>query len=253
MRIDRRLLMKGGLVSMTVRSPARAARSSHVAGRFEALAFDAFAVFDPRPVAVLAETHFPASGSKLVELWRTRQFEYSWLRAAAGQYVDFMKVTEEALVFAGAALKLPLSGEQRDELLRAYLALRTWPDAKRVLQQLRSADLRLALLSNLTPDMLEGSIAASGLDGVFEHVLSTDQAKTYKPTRDAYRLGVDALRLPKSNILFVAFAGWDAAGAKAFGYPTFWLNRQGLPAEELGSKADAEGRSLADLPAYALD
>lgn len=255
MHIDRRQLIQGSLASMTgLRSPEQSRRSSRPAtARFKALAFDAFPIFDPRPIDARAETLFPGNGTRLVELWRNRQFEYSWLRTASGQYVDFMKVSEEALVFAGNALKLQLSGETRDQLLRAYLALGAWPDAKPALQALRSAGVRLALLSNLTPDMLKGSIATSGLDGVFEHVLSTDRAKTYKPSPDAYRLGVNAFGLAKSQILFVAFAGWDAAGAKAFGYPTFWVNRLGLPSEELGSKADAEGKSLADLTAYALD
>lgn len=255
MRIDRRLLIKGSLVSMTgLRLPAKAQIASGAApARFKALAFDAFPIFDPRPIAALAETLFPGSGSRLVELWRTRQFEYSWLRVAEGRYADFMTVSREALLFAANALKLRLSAEKSDQLLRCYLALGTWPDARPALQRLQTAGVRLALLSNLTPDMLEGSIASSGLDGVFEHVLSTDQAKTYKPAPDAYRLALESFGLARTQILFVAFAGWDAAGAKAFGYPTFWVNRLGLPSEELGGKADAEGQSLADLAAYVLD
>jgi 2-haloacid dehalogenase len=98
--------------------------------------------------------------------------------------------------------------------------------------------------------MLEGSLKTSGLDGLFEHVLSTDHARTYKPDPRAYQLGVTVLGLPKEEILFVAFASWDAAGSKAFGYPTFWVNRLGLPAEELGQKADGEGKTLADLQKF---
>ncbi len=245
--IPRRLALKGGLVLAVDLLAATVATM-----RFEAVAFDAFAVFDPRPIAELAEALYPGNGSRLIELWRIRQFEYSWLRTTSGHYADFMKVTEQALIFAANALKLELSGVQRDRLLGAYLSLRTWPDAKPALHQLQAAGLRLAFLSNFTPAMLVGSIASSGLEGVFEHALSTDQAKTYKPSPAAYRLGVDVLGLPKDSILFVAFAGWDAAGAKAFGYPTFWVNRLGLPAEELGSRADAEGKTLGDLVAFAL-
>jgi 2-haloacid dehalogenase len=32
---------------------------------------------------------------------------------------------------------------------------------------------------------------------------------------------IDAFTLKREEILFAAFAGWDAAGAKWFGYPTF--------------------------------
>jgi 2-haloacid dehalogenase len=63
-------------------------------------------------------------------------------------------------------------------------------------------------------------------------------------------MGIDAFKLKREEILFVAFAGWDAAGAKSFGYPTFWVNRLGLPAEKLGVTADAVGPNLTDLVTF---
>ena len=65
--------------------------------------FDAFPVFDPRPVAALAEAEFPGHGAELAALWRTRQFEYSWLRAIARDYVDFWQCTDDALLCAAAS------------------------------------------------------------------------------------------------------------------------------------------------------
>ena len=47
--------------------------------------------------------------------------------------------------------------------------------------------------------------------------------------------------------VFAAFGGWDAAGAKFLGYPTFWVNRLKLPIEELGVAPDAIGQNLTDL------
>ena len=57
-------------------------------------------------------------------------------------------------------------------------------------------------------------------------------------------------RLPREQVLFVAFAGWDAAGASRFGYQTYWVNRMKLPAEELGHVPDGIGRSLDDLVSF---
>ena len=73
------------------------------------------------------------------------------------------------------------------------------------------------------------------MNGVFDHVLTADRVSAYKPDPRAYRIGLDAFGLNPDQILFAAFAGWDAAGAKSFGYPTFWVNRQNQPAEELVS------------------
>src|SRR5215467_7110576 len=67
--------------------------------KFKAIAFDAFPIFDPRPVFRLAEELFPGQGAALSDEWRTRQFEYTWIRAAAHQYKDFWHVTQDGLIY----------------------------------------------------------------------------------------------------------------------------------------------------------
>ncbi|HEX4299269.1 MAG TPA: haloacid dehalogenase type II [Gammaproteobacteria bacterium] len=209
--------------------------------------FDAFPVFDPRPVATLVKQLFPTQGEVLAELWRTKQFEYTWLRTVSDQYRNFWDVTRDALHFGCHTLKLDLSQTDEDRLMAAYLQLKPWPDAPDALRRMKQAGLKLGFLSNFTTGMLQANIHGSGLDGVFDHVLSTDQAGAFKPDPRAYRLGVDVFGVSKQEAVFVAFAGWDAAGAAAFGYPTFWVNRFGQPAEELGFAADATGATLTAL------
>ncbi|MCW2205488.1 FMN phosphatase YigB (HAD superfamily) [Bradyrhizobium elkanii] len=63
-------------------------------------------------------------------------------------------------------------------------------------------------------------------------------------------MGVDAFGLRKEEIVFAAFAGWDVAGAKWFGYPTFWVNRSHAIVEELGVVPDGTGSGLNDLVAF---
>ncbi len=220
--------------------------------RPRAVAFDGFAIFDPRPISGLAEALFPGRGRDLVGAWRTRQFEYQWLRALSDRYADFWQVTEESLRYAARSLRIELDPESRSRLMQAHLALEAWPDVPASLQALRAAGLRLALLSNMTSSMLTSGIEHAGLPGVFEQVLSTDVIRSYKPDPRAYRLAVDALHLERAEILFVAFAGWDAVGARWFGYPTFWANRLDLPAEEMGAPPDATGRDLSGLPELLL-
>lgn len=224
-------------------------RSAHAATdtQIKAIAFDAFPIFDPRPVFALAEQLFPGKGAALSNTWRTRQFEYQWLRALSRQYADFWQVTEDSLVFAAEKLKLDLTADKRAKLMGAYLELKTWPDVAPALALLKDAGYRLAFLSNATPNILDAGIKHAGLCNVFEFVLSTDKIKTFKPDPRAYRMGVDAFGLKKEQILFVAFAGWDAAGAKAFGNPCYWVNRLNLPTERLGVAPDGIGTNLNDL------
>ncbi len=218
----------------------------------KAVAFDAFPILDPRPVFSLVDELFPARGADLSSVWRTKQFEYMWLRALSQRYSDFWQVTGDALVFAAKALKVELTPEKHARLMEMYLKLRCWPEVPSALRSLKKAGIRLAFLSNMTATMLQAGIRNSQLDGVFDYVLSTDRVKAYKPDPRAYRMGLDALGLKPNQILFAAFAGWDAAGAKSFGYPTFWVNRQNQPGDELGVTPDAIGRNLDDLVAFVI-
>ena len=107
--------------------------------------------------------------------------------------------------------------------------------------------ITLSFLSNMTNEMLHSCIKHNKIEHYFDHVISTDNAKTYKPDPTAYQLGIDTLKLKKKEILFVAFAGWDACGSKWFGYPTFWLNRLATAIEELNAAPDAIGKSMDDM------
>jgi len=248
MSLHRRKFLKlaaAGVIghSLTTSSITRA-NSKH---KIKAVAFDAFPIFDPRPIFALAEDLFPGKGEQLGKAWRTRQFEYQWLRALSGQYADFWQATEDGLLFAAKSLKLNMNDTKRQQLMNAYLNLKPWPDVKNALKQLKDGGLRLTFLSNMTAKMLETNTRNAELNQYFDHIISTDRAKTYKPDPRAYQLGVDVLKLKREEIAFAAFAGWDVAGAKWFGYPTFWVNRAGFANEELGVKPDAMGKNLIQL------
>ena len=239
-------LAAGGVAAANALAPARQARAARGA-KIKAIAFDGFPIIDPRPVAARTEEIFPGKGVELGNAWRTRQFEYTWLRTLGGSYVDFWQVTEESLMFAAKLLKIELSADQRDQLLQSYLGLKAWPDVLPALKQLRDAGIRMAFLSNLTDTMLDAAVKNSGLEGFLEGHLSTDKVRAFKPDPRAYQMGLDAFNLKKEEIAFAAFAGWDAAGARWFGYPTFWVNRLNAPVEELNVVPDGIGSGLGDL------
>jgi 2-haloacid dehalogenase len=220
-------------------------------GPIAAVAFDLFTLFDPRGVERAVEAALPGEGAELARLWRGRQFEYAFLRAAAGQYTDFRRVTEDALDVAATARGHALSPATRARLVDAYQELEPWPDARPTLLALRAAGLRLAPLANYAPSMLRALLDRAGFTPLFDHLLSTDLARTFKPDPRAYQLGVDAFALPPARIAFSAFGGWDAAGAAWFGYPTFWVNRLGVLPDRLAPEgAFATGHDLGAVRAW---
>jgi 2-haloacid dehalogenase len=213
-----------------------------------ALVFDAYGtLFDVHSVVALCDELWPGRGAQVSQLWRTKQLEYTWLRSLMGRYEDFAHVTAAGLDYACAVLGLPCDDARRRRLMRAYLHLATFPEVKDALARLHG--VKLAILSNGAPAMLEDLVANAGLAAAIPHVLSVDEVGIYKPSPRVYQLAVDRLGVPAGAIGFVSSNGWDAAGAKAFGFRTFWVNRAGLPVDALGAAPDRVIGSLAELPA----
>ena len=220
--------------------------------RFKAIAFDGFPIIDASPVTSLVRELFPSTGDQVATLWRQRQFEYTWLRTLSGRYADFWTVTQEALEFAAESLGVALNAGTRDRLMQEHLALKAWPDALPALRALKSAGIRMRFLSNLTVPMLDAAVRNASLDGFFEGHLSTDIVRAFKPDPRAYQMAENAFDCDRNEIVFAASAAWDAAGAKWFGLPTFWVNRTSSRPEALDATADAEGRGLEDLVHFVL-
>ncbi len=243
-------LLAGSALGSTVRGAHAAKPAPARPSRIRAVAFDLFTIFDPRSVVAVAETIVPGKARELCESWRVRQFEYSWLHTAAGTYRDFRAVTEDALAYAARAHGINLSADASRTLVASYERLAPWPDSRAALESMKTAGLRLAPLANFTPGMIENLLGNAGLRPLFDEIISTDRAKTFKPDPRAYSLGPSVLRRRREEIAFAAFGGWDAAGASWFGYPTFWVNRLGAPAEELPPGPDAVGSTLTELASW---
>ena len=95
--------------------------------------------------------------------------------------------------------------------------------------------------------MLDEVIHHHRLTDTFEAVISVDPLRRYKPDPAVYQLAADRLKLGCEHIGFVSANGWDASGAKSFGFQVFWINRGGLPAETSGFAPDHVLSDLSEL------
>ncbi|WP_165068824.1 haloacid dehalogenase type II [Paludisphaera rhizosphaerae] len=220
--------------------------------RFKAVAFDYFVIFNANSVVPAVEKAFPGKGGEFTKTWRAKQFDYCFLRSIVGGHADFAKVTEDALVYTAESMKLDLTPEKRSNLLDAYLHMEPWPDAADALRKLRAAGIRIITVSNFSTKMLKANAENAGIADLFDELLSTEVNGTYKPDPRAYALGMEHLHLAKDEILFTAFGGWDAWGAKRFGYTTYWVNRFNLPMEELDAKPDATSNDMEGMLKFVL-
>ncbi|OIN66041.1 haloacid dehalogenase, type II [Exiguobacterium sp. KRL4] len=204
----------------------------------KALVFDVYGtLFDVHSVKVKAEELYPKHGEAISQAWRQKQLEYSFLRQLNGQYVPFSQVTRDALRYALLQLKLHVTEEHITELMDVYLKLDHYPEVDTVLQQMRGK--QLAVFSNGSHDMLDPLIKQSGLADRFDYIISVDDIKQYKPTPASYMHALNTLGLKREEVLFMSSNGWDITGAKSFGFRTAWINRSGLPVEELNLDPDS--------------
>jgi 2-haloacid dehalogenase len=128
-----------------------------------------------------------------------------------------------------------------------YAKLQSFPENLGVLRKLKEMGLKMAVLSNGNPHMLESAVEAAGMRSCFSHVLSVDAVKKFKTAPEAYQLAQDIFGLPAKNVLFVSSNCWDACAATWFGYTTFWVNRSHAPLEELDVTPDATGTDMTSL------
>jgi 2-haloacid dehalogenase len=214
-----------------------------------ALVFDAYGtLFDVLSVTTLCETLFPGSGSALAVLWRSKQLQYSLLRSMMERYVDFWRITDEALVYSARALGLHLTSDARQRLMDAYRTLDSFDDVLPGLQRLKAQGSRLAILSNGTPGMLESAAKSAGIAAVLDDIISVDEIQVFKPSPRVYHHAATRLGLRIGDLGFVSSNGWDVAGAASAGLTTFWMQRNASePAEELGYGAAHVVHAVPDL------
>lgn len=219
-----------------------------MSGPIDAVLFDAYGtLYDVYSVQARCEQEYPGKGAALSQLWRSKQLEYTWLRSLMNNYVDFEVVTRAALRHACKSLQLPLRDASVDALMNEYLRLATFPEVKGALAKL--SHLKLAILSNGSPKLLQAIVENAGLTSTFAEVISVDPLRIYKPHPSVYQLGVEKVAVPKERIAFISSNYWDATGATAFGFRTYWINRSKAEPDELGYAPAQVLSNLDDLVA----
>jgi 2-haloacid dehalogenase len=215
----------------------------------KACVFDAYGtLFDFASAAGRCRDVLGDDVDRLTALWRDKQLQYTWLRAAQGRHADFWQVTGDALDFALETLNIDKPA-LRDRLMTLYLTLDPFPEVAGVLQALKTDGLKVAILSNGSPRMLDAAVQGAKLAALIDAVLSVEEVGVYKPHPKVYQLAVDHLGVSAAAIAFQSSNAWDAHAASAFGMRVVWCNRYAQRPERLPGSPDREIRSLAELPA----
>lgn len=219
--------------------------------------FDAYGtLFDVAAAARQAadEPQFPALKTRWMDVaahWRSKQLQYSWLRAVTGAHTDFWEVTQNGLDWALEATGLDGDPALRQRLLDLYWELQAYSEVPAMLKDLKNAGLNTAILSNGSPAMLDGAVKSAGLGDVLDAVLSVESVGIFKPDARVYDLVGKRFACAKSDVLFVSSNGWDAAAAAGYGFVTAWANRANEPVDRLPWVPDYVVSDLTSIPELA--
>ena len=196
----------------------------------EHFVFDAFGtLFDVHSVAREHAAALGPNWSRLSEIWRNKQLEYTWIHAGMNEHIPFRDITRLSLHYA-----LRMTGLDEaiaPSLLESYQRLAAFPEVATVLSALKARGAKLAILSNGDTDMLDDLVESANLTGIFDALISTRAAGTFKPVPKVYALATEVFSVKPDAITFLSSNRWDIAGAASFGLQTIWVNRAGNPDE----------------------
>lgn len=155
----------------------------------------------------------PSDGQR----WRA---EYLRISYVTGPYRPYNDLVSDAAASAG------LPGRLANELDARYAEIAPWPDSNETLRALKSAGLKLGIVTNCSERL--GRLAAQRLKIDFDTVVTAERAGFYKPDPRPYAVALHELRIPSERVLFVAGSAYDMFGTAKVGLTTYWHDRIGM-------------------------
>ncbi len=190
----------------------------------KAIIFDAYGtLFDVNSAAESCKDKIGDRWENFANYWRTTQLEYTWLRSLMKRHKDFWQVTEDSLDKSMKAYEIETS--LRNELLDLYKILSPYKEVPEVLRLLKKKDLKVAILSNGTPTLLNQLVNSNNLENLFDNIFSVEEVGIYKPDFKVYDIPVKKYQIDKNEVVFLSANTWDVSGGGNYGYNSIWVNR----------------------------
>ena len=212
----------------------------------KAIIFDAYGtLFDVNSAAKMCKSKIGDKWESFSNYWRMTQLEYTFLRTLMNRYKDFWQITEDSLDKSMKVYEIDIS--LKEELLRLYKKLSVFPEVKQTLISLKKKKLKLAILSNGTPALLNGLVRSNDLNDLFNDIFSIDEVKVYKPSTQVYEMPIKKYQIEKNEVAFLSANTWDVSGGGNFGYISIWVNRNNSIFDNLDYKPSREIKNLIEL------
>ena len=212
----------------------------------KAIIFDAYGtLFDVNSAAEKCKEKIGDKWEGFANYWRTTQLEYTWLRSLMNKHKDFWQVTEDSL--DKSMIFFNIDQSMRNELLDLYKILSTFPEVKEVLTKLTERKIKIAILSNGTPSLLNELIKSNNLNNIFDDIFSIEEVGIYKPDSKVYDIPIKKYQIKKNEVAFLSANTWDVSGGGNYGYNSIWVNRNNSIFDKLDYEPKEQIKNLKEI------
>ena len=167
-----------------------------------------------------------------------RDYRVMRFQAVLEPYRPYKEILPASLEHAMRLHGLPYRKEDGDALVAAVPRFGPFPEVPAVLRSLKEK-YQIAIISNTDDDLIAGNIERIGVH--FDYVITAEQARAYKPSREAFEYALRVTGRTPDRVIHVAQGfEYDIMPACGLGMRRIWINRSGrrgsnafMPYEEL--------------------
>jgi 2-haloacid dehalogenase len=160
-------------------------------------------------------------------------------RLEGGPWRPYRDILHDVCGAIGKALGVTFSRAECEALPDSLKNWLPFPDTIAALRQLKQ-HFSLTILSNIDDALFAKTREALGV--AFDHIITAEQVRSYKPAEAHFREALRRLKVPADQILHVAQSLYhDHVPARRLGFRTAWVNRPSLlKSTGLAPKASAQ-------------
>lgn len=161
----------------------------------------------------------------LMNLWRSKQLEYSFRRGLMERHTDFSVCTRDALIYSCNTLQIDMSAGQADSLMEEYKSLPAFPEVEEALKACRKSGFSIYAFSNGSLSAIETLMDHAGITELFDGLISTEDVRMFKPSPKVYQHFLDVTGSDQKSSWLISGNPFDVIGALSFGMQSAWVQR----------------------------
>jgi 2-haloacid dehalogenase len=212
--------------------------------RFQVLTFDCYGTLIDWETGIFSALRpiLAAHGKTVTDFALLELYSELELQAEQGEFRPYREVLQSVVRGFGERLGFKPSQSEVRSLPESLAHWAPFPDTVAALRKLKSR-YQLAILSNVDDDLFTAT--ACRLEVPFDHVVTAQQARAYKPSLSIFKMAQERIGVATENWLHVGQSiHHDAVPAKSLGIATVWVNR---PSPRLGAGATKKASGQPDL------